>query len=416
MRMLAKIAVRNLLKNRRRSFYAILAIALGFAAVNVFGGFTSYINASLRDGFIYSMGYGHITVFREGFVDQGLLDPGKYLITESQADSVTRILQEQPEVILVTPQLFVSGILSNGQVSTIFIANGRIPSDLEKIASRAQGAMGLLTAYEGRPLRDDVDYGIGASTGLAKLLDLDLGGRAVAIATTVEGQINALDAEVYQKFESPIELLNDKLMIVPLEFAKSLYDTRSVDRLTVMLRETRQTFPVETRLARIFADRGMHMEMRTWDDLSVLYRKVRKMFDIIFLFLFVIVLVISIMSVVNTVNMAVMERIREIGTLRALGMRRARIVWLFAVESGILGVIGSFLGALLTFACWFGVSLAKPTWIPPMITQRLPIEIRLVPAYMLIAFIFLLVLSVVAACVPARRAVRDGIVDSLGHV
>jgi putative ABC transport system permease protein len=416
MKTLARIAVRNLLKNRRRSFYAVLAIALGFAAVNVFGGFTRYINASLRDGFIYSMGYGHLTIFREGFLDQGLLDPGRYLLTESQADSVTRVLREQPEVLLVTPQLYVSGILSNGEVSTIFIADGRIPSDLQEIASRAQGAMGLLTAYEGRPLRDEVDYGIGVTTGLAKLLDLGVGGRAVAIATTVEGQINALDAEVYQKFESPIELLNDKMVVVPLEFAKSLYDTRSVDRLTVLLRETRQTEPVEARLARIFAERGMPMEMRTWDDLSVLYRKVRKMFDIIFLFLFVIVLVISVMSVVNTVNMAVMERIREIGTLRALGMRRARIVWLFALESGILGVIGSILGALLTLASWIAVSAAKPTWIPPMITQRIPLEIRLVPEYMLIAFAFLLVLSVAAACVPARRAVREGIVDALGHV
>jgi putative ABC transport system permease protein len=329
---------------------------------------------------------------------------------------VTTVLREQPEVILVTPQLFVSGILSNGEVSTIFIADGRIPSDLHAIASRAEGAMGLLTAYEGQALRDTVDYGIGVSTGLAKILGLDVGARAVAIATTVEGQINALDAEVYQKFESPIELLNDKLLVVPLSFAKDLYDTRSVDRLTIMLRDTRQTEPVKARLARIFAERGMKLEMRTWDDLSVLYRKVRKMFDIIFLFLFVIVLVISVMSVVNTVNMAVMERIREIGTLRALGMRRARIVSLFALESGILGVTGSVMGALLTVACWFGVAAAKPTWIPPMITQRIPLEIRLVPSTMVIAFVFLLVLSVGAACIPARRAVRQSIVDALGHV
>lgn len=416
MRTLARIAVRNLLKNRRRSFYAVLAIALGFAAVNVFGGFTRYINASLRDGFIYSMGYGHITIFREGFLDQGVLDPGNFLLSKAQADSIGQVLHEQPEVDLVTPQLFVSGILSNGEVSTIFIADGRIPSDLEKIASRAQGAMGLLTAYDGRPLSDDVDYGIGLTTGLAKILGLGVGARAVAIATTVEGQINALDAEVYQQFESPIELLNDKLMVVPLPFAQSLYDTQSVDRLTVMLKDTRQTEPVEARLEKIFARRGMHLEMRTWDDLSVLYRKVRKMFDIIFFFLFVIVLVISIMSVVNTVNMAVMERIREIGTLRALGMRRARIVWLFALESGILGVIGSVFGVLLTLACWLGVRAARPTWIPPMITQRIPLEIRLVPETMLIAFAFLLALSIGAACVPARRAVRESIVDALGHV
>ena len=410
------IAIRNLFKNRRRSANAVLAIALGFAAVNVFGGFTRYINASLRDSFIYSQGNGHLTVFREGFLESALRDPAGYLLDQDLADSVTALIETRPEVILVTPQLYVSGMLSNGTASTIFFASGRIPSDLFAIMGGAKGMLGRLVCHFGEPLRDEVDYGIAVSTGLAAILNLDLGSRVIALSSTVDGQVNALDAEVFQTFESPVELLNDKFLIVPLEFARSLYDTRGADRLTVVLAKTEQTAAVRARLERDFAERGLPLEIKSWEEMSLMYRKVRTMFDIIFAFLFVIVLVISLMSVINTINMAVMERIREIGTLRALGMRRTRIVSLFAVESGVLGVAGSVVGVGFTLLAWGVVKILGPTWVPPMITNRIPLEIHLVPEYLLTSFVFLLALSVGAACFPARRAAREGIVDALGHV
>ncbi len=413
---LLKIAGRNLIKNRRRSFYAVMAIALGFAAVNVFGGFTRYINSSLRDGFIYSMGNGHLTIFREGFMEKGQVDPAAYLLEEDLVAKVRQILAQQPEVELVTPQLYVTGILSNGQISTIFIGDGRVPSDLATIKARARGSMGLLTAFDGKPLRDAETYGVGLSAGLANLLDLGVDDGAVAICTTVEGQINALDTEVLQTFESPIELLNDKLVVMPLDLAQQLYDTRSIDRLTVMLDRTRHTAQVAERLERNFDRQGLALEIRTWEEMSPFYRKVRKMFDIIFLFLFVIVLVISAMSVINAVNQAVMERIREIGTLRALGMKREGIVALFAAESGILGLAGSAIGLLFTLIGWAGVGILRPTWVPPMITPRIPLEIHWVPEYLVFSALFLLALSILAATLPARRAVKRSVVQCLGHV
>jgi len=413
---LTRIAVRNLLKNRRRSLYAILAIGLGFTAVNLFGGFTRYINSSLRDGFIYSQGQGHLTIFRKGFLEEGGTDPVRYLLRRTEEDSIRAILADQPEVLLTTPQLQISGLLTDGRNSTIFIATGHVPSELRTITSRAPGMLGRLTPFRGRALEDSLAYGVGLSSGLAHLLHLELGDGAIAMAPTVDGRINALDAEVFQTFESTVEVLNDKLMAVPLTFAHDLYDTQRNDRLTVLLEKTSQTRKTAARLKALFANRGMDLEIRTWEDLSVLYTKVRNMFDIIFLFLFVIVLVISGMSVVNTINMAVMERIREIGTFRALGMRRHRIVRLFAVESGLLGAAGSVFGALLTLTCWLAVRLAHPTWSPPIITSRLPLEIHLVPEYFALSFLFLVLLSVAAAGVPARRAVRGNIVEALGHV
>lgn len=410
---LVLIAARNLLLHRRRTLTAALAITLGFAAVNVFGGFTRYMNRSLRDGFVYSQAQGHLTVFREGFLEKGSLDPARYLFSRAETESLTALLLRRPEVALVTPQLQFSGLLSNGEVSTIFVASGRVPSDVDAIQSRARGFLGDLALYAGEPLRDEAPYRVGLATGLAALLDIDLEEGAIAVAPTVAGRVNALDVTVAQLFETSMELLNDKAMTAPLDLAWELLDTRSADRLTVLLHRTEDTDRVAALLRESLAGRGL--EVRTWETLSLLYARVRTMFDLIFVFLFVIVLVVASMSVFNTINMAILERTREIGTLRALGMRGRRILVLFAVESGILGVLGSLLGLALTLAAWLAVKVAAPTWIPPMITKRVPIEIHLVPEHLWVSFTFLLGLSVLAACLPARRAVKQGIVRSLGH-
>ena len=122
------------------------------------------------------------------------------------------------------------------------------------------------------------------------------------------------------------------------------------------------------------------------------------------------------MSVVNTMGMAVMERTREIGTLRAMGLKRRGVLHLFAVESTLLGIIGSAGGLFLTFVGWAFVQWLKPTWMPPGLSNRFVIWIEWVPQTLVLSFIFLVVLCLIASLIPARRAARQNIVDALGHV
>jgi putative ABC transport system permease protein len=252
--------------------------------------------------------------------------------------------------------------------------------------------------------------------GLARLLNLKIGSEAVAFSNTVDGQMNALDVEVFQLFDTPSDLMNDKIMRVPFSFAQALYDTDRADRMAILLDKTENTESVHTYLQAIFTEKGLEVEVKPWYELSDWYRKVKEMFDVIFVFLFTIVFIIVVMSVVNTMSMAVLERTREIGTLRALGLRRRGVVVLFAIESGLLGVLGSIGGLVLTFLGWGMVDFLKPTWVPPGITGRIPIRIELVPEFMLYSFVFLLVLCITASLIPARRAARQNVVEALGHV
>ncbi|MDD5581178.1 MAG: FtsX-like permease family protein [Methylobacter sp.] len=410
------LAVRNLFRNGRRSFFTILAISLGFAAVNALGGFTDYIFTNLKNAYIYNQANGHLSIFKQGFLQEGKLNPTEYLLDEKDVSVVRSVLHGHPEVVIASPQLHISGLLSNGKVSTIFVAAGRVPSDVRTINSYARGGMSKIKLFDGKPLEDDLVYGVALSKGLAEQLKFDLGSTAVAMAPTVTGQINALDAQVLQMFNSPNEALEDKLMLVPIKFAQNLYDTTGIDRLIVLLQNDAQTESMRTLLAQELAAHGLKLDIKTWNELSPFYTKVKQMFDVIFMFTFLIVFTIVVMSVINTVGMAIMERTREIGTLRALGLKRRGVIGLFAIESMLLGFFGSLLGMIITLSVWWGIKIMEPTWIPPQITSRIPLEIYLVPNYMLYSVLLLVLLSLIAACLPARKAGRMEIVSALGHV
>lgn len=411
-----KLATRNLFRNGRRSLFTVMAIGLGFAAVNALGGFTSYIFTNLEDSYIHIQGNGHLSIFKKGFLDEGKLDPTRYLLNEQDVGAIREVLQQHPEIVVATPELNISGLVSNGEVSTIFLASGRIPDDVALIRSRSRTKVGRMKLFDGEPLTNDKINGVGMSKGLADQLRFGLGDTVVVMAPTVDGQINALDGQLRQTFNSPVEALEDKLMLVTLEFAQSLYDTTSVDRINVLLNDGLLTEPMRATLGRELAARGLNVEIKTWNELSTFYTKVKDMFDVIFLFAFLIVFTIVVMSVINTVGMAIMERTREIGTLRALGVKRRGIVGLFAVESMLLGLIGSLVGVILTVIVWTVIFTVEPTWVPPQITRRIPLEVYLVPREMLWSMCALLLLSLLAASFPARKAARMEIVGALGHV
>lgn len=408
------LAVRNLFRNGRRSLFTVLAIALGFLAVNVLGGFTTYIFTNLQNSYIYAEANGHLTVFRQGFLEQGKLDPTRYLLNQAQLATIGQVLARHPEVRVSTPQLQISGMLSNGQVSTIFIASGRVPSDVEAI-SRMGGRGAMVRLYDGQPLSDGAERGIGVSHGLARALNMKLGDTAVAMAPTVSGQVNALDAELVQLIDAPVEVLEDKLALVPLKFAQSLYDTTSVDRVTIVLAAGANVEAVRTVLAQELLATGLGVEVKTWNELSPFYTKVKMMFDVIFAISFLIVFTIVVMSVVNTFTMAVMERTREIGTLRALGVKRRGIVSLFSLESLALGGFGSLLGIALTLLVVALVGWLQPTWVPPQLARRVPLEIHLVPQFWVFSSAVLMLLSMLSAILPARKAARMPITNALGY-
>jgi len=409
------ISLRNIIKNGRRSLTTVLAIALGYAAINLFQGYVHSTYEGLTNAAIHGEGLGHITIFKKGYLDQGKLHPEKYQFSKGEVERISEIVRKETDVRLVTPRLSTSGILSNGKNSTIFIAQGLVPVDDKEI----RGDLSNYTSFSGTYLDDKEKTGVVIGSELAAMLDLKVGSDAVILSNTYSGMANALDAKISGVYNTGNTATNDKMLLMTFRHSQDLMDFSGAERLVVLLKDGRNgknLISVMGRLQRNLADAGFSVEMKTWNELSVFYKQVKNLFDMIFLFIFIIVLVIVVMSVVNTMSMSVMERTREIGTLRALGLKRYGVKSLFATEGALLGFLGSAMGFIIFFTVYGIITAMHPTYVPPGSSNPVPLRVDLVWPVLGRSVLSLAVLALLAAYVPARRSARMAIVDALGHI
>jgi putative ABC transport system permease protein len=108
--------------------------------------------------------------------------------------------------------------------------------------------------------------------------------------------------------------------------------------------------------------------------------------------------------------------VREIGTLRALGMRRRGIVGIFAAEGALLGALGCLIGVVVSVALGTGITASHITYTPPSSSSPVPLTIAVLPVTLAVTLGLLSLVSMLAACWPARRAAHIEIVDALSHV
>lgn len=410
---LGVIALRNILKNSRRSFVIIITIALGFAAVSLFRGYTDYMFGNLRKIAIRGEGLGHLTLYHKGWFKRGKLEPENHMFSRDEVDKIMDIVKKDDDILLATPQLDIQGLVSNGGTTTIFLAKGVVPRDDEII----RGEFAQSQIKKGSALQNGKTEGIEMAVGLAEMLEISPNQTGVVMATTIDGQMNALDFDVVGIYDTGSTATNDKHLRVTYKFAQSLYETDKTDRIVVLLKDAREkTEQVCKRLGEKLTVAGIACDIRSWDQLSLFYKQVRGMFDLIFFCLFTIVFVIVLMSIVNTMATSVMERTREIGTLRALGLKRMGVNVLFGLEGAILGLFGSIGGVMVTFVVYGFISALKPTYAPPGVSTAVPLTVNLVPGAMSGFAVLIIFLSVFAAIWPARRAAGKNIVDALGHV
>lgn len=400
------LALRNLWKNRRRSAATLLAIATGFAAISLFNGYIANVYRGMANASIHGEGLGHLSIAKRGYFESGTLNPEQYQFRAAELDRLQTLLRATPGVKVVSPRLSASGLISNGRISTIFLAEGEAPS----AASRIRGERG------GPALREDQPDSALLSAGLASLLGAQPGADLVALTSTLAGQTNALDLTMLASWQTGTLATNDKSVRVPLVWLQRLLDTDGANRVTVLLDEGADASAARKTLAPRLAAAGFDLEIRTWVELSNFYRQVKNMFDLIFLFLFSIVFIVVLMSIINTLTMSVMERVREIGTLRALGMQGSGVLRIFATEGAMLGLAGCLAGAALAALGSLLINTAKLSYVPPASSNPVSLSISLQPGTMLFTLLILALVSTLAACVPARRAARIEIVDALGHV
>jgi putative ABC transport system permease protein len=404
---LTLFAIRNLGRNKRRSAAMLALVACATTALVLAGGYAAANFRGLREQTIRN-GVGHLQIGGPGFrehedkpLSRGLEDVA----------ALRRLVSRDARVRATAPRIEFTGLASSDDRSVAVLGRAVLPS-------AEYGDAGFVPRMlEGRPVADGAEHEAIAAAGLAKTLNLSVGDRLTILGATVDGAINGLDTAIVGIYTTGVRELDARSMVVRLDTAQALLNTTRVSRLVVVLRDTRQTAEAQAALWSGLRAAGCDVEILTWSDLAPFYHQVRGLFSGIFGFLGIIITALVILSSGNAMTMAVMERVREIGTLLALGTSRARVMGMFVAEGLALGVIGGGLGLGLGWASAVGLSRAGIIMPPPpTFTTGFPLQIDVVPALYLIVLALMVVTLGIAAVLPAARAARLPITDALGHI
>lgn len=398
-----KFAWLNTLRNRRRSAVTVTIAGLGTAAILLAGGFALFTYQGLAQS--SARATGHLIVAKPEQFSKDEDVPLQHGLDDVAALKA-RLLAEDA-VRQVLPKIEFSGLISNGDKSTVMMAAG-IDPDAEFAVKGP-----FLKMHAGRVLASSDTLHVMLGEGLARSLKAAPGSSLTLMASTTEGALNALDVTVAGIFSTGIGDVDKRLVYTDLATAQKLLVTQRVSSLGVFLDRMESTGPVQERL-----QAGLpRLAVKTWLDQAQFYRSVKELYNRIFGALGVIIGVIVVFVVTNAMAMAIIERTREIGTLRALGTLPGQLVRSFALEGLVLGGVGAVLGALVAL----GVAVALlvfPVQMPPPPGRNTgyPLQVAMDPTLYGGTLLAMLALATVASALVARRTVNQPIVNALAHV
>jgi putative ABC transport system permease protein len=408
MNLFLSLALRNVFRNRLRTILALLAIAIGCAALILNGGIVVNIFRELQEDAIRGR-IGHLQIYANGYSEKHLQTPERYLISAGATSRILQLVRSNPRVLRATRRREFSGLLSNNERSVPFLGVGVEPQDDAEFSRHT-------TLRAGEPLSAEKPYSVLAGLGLAKKLNIQPGDTLNLMTTTESGVLNSMHVRLAGVFEGGMKEFDDWTLKVPLSLVEELLGDDRTEQIVLLLSRTEDVPLVRSELQATFQRDQLDLELRSWDQLAVFHNQVVGLFGRELGIIRLIVGAIVILGISNVIGMALLERRLELATFRALGVRARNISVLLMTESLLIGLLGAGAGMLL------GVGMAKVASAigisypsPPGATRPFVGGVDVTPGMVLAAATISVFAALAAAIIPIWKAVRAPIASTLRH-
>jgi len=409
---LFKIAVRNLLRYKRRTFLTASLITIGVIFVLVFisvsGSFKAMMISQITDSML-----GHIQIHKKGYVAAIDNLPLNLNLRPQDVAKLEDILKNDADVEAYSPRIKFGGMFSNFVETTNIRLNGVYPDrefkTIPLLASRISA--GKKTIEKGEILIPVL---------LSKGMGVKIGDSVVIVTTNKDGSVNGKPFTVSGILESAtgpggrdgyvhIEDAQELLRMIEMEISEVATRLKDFDKLHAA------GFKIENLLAGDLNQQGKPVfEIHSWEKLSPFYH-LSRMIDLMTFFIKLMLIAIVLISIMNVMIMAVYERIREIGTIAAIGTPPEKILSMFVIEGFCLGIFGTVIGNILGAAIIYTINASKITFDFAM-HQGLILSANIRPTDIISISVIVIIVSVIASLQPAFKASRMEPITALRHV
>jgi ABC-type lipoprotein release transport system permease subunit len=427
------VAGRNLLQHRRRNLFLGAAIAAVAALIVLFLGLVAGIRGAMMESATTVM-CGHVNVGGFFKITSGTSAP---LVTDwpRVLEDVRRLVPEL-DYATIRGRGYVKAISDSESmdlvISAIQIGNER---RFRKVVEVVEGSLDGLTQPNTILL----------SEKQAERLKVKVGDALTLSAPTARGVNNTMDVRVVGVMRS-VGVLSSIFAFVPEESLRRLYqlNERTTGAIHLYLKNPEASPQVMSRLigdlraagyrvmdhdpqpywmklmTKVNSEdwTGQKLDVTTWQDEVSFLDTMLKIVSGLATILVSVLLFIVVIGIMNTLWIAIRERTREIGTLRAIGMQRRKVAWLFLLEAGLLAFVGATVGVLVGWGVSALVNAAQVKvneGLQMLISQdRLTVVVR--PGMLVLAVVGITALTAIGALLPAVRAARLRPVTAMHHI
>ncbi len=411
MRNLFKIAIRNLMRYKRRTFLTASLVAIGVIFVIVFVAASDSFKTMIINQVTGSM-LGDMQIHKKGYVASIENLPLTMNLKPQAVAKAEKVLLNTPGIEAYSPRIKFGGMFSSFTETTNVRLNGVFPNQEMKTVPLLAGRIseGEKTIQKGEIIIPEL---------IAKGMKVKVGDTIVVIATNKDGSVNGKQLRVGGIIESATGPggrdgyvhIKDAMEILRME-------EMEISEIAIRLKNFNQLYPVfsglNTALSGEKNQQGQPVfEVHTWESLSPFFN-IAQMINVMTLFIRIMLIAIVLVSVMNVMIMAVYERMREIGTIASIGTPPGRILSLFVLEGFSLGVFGAFVGTVVSLLIIFFLNLAKFSFT--FARQSFVLSPTIGIFDVLITSLIVIIVAVLGSLQPAFKASRMEPIEALRHV
>jgi putative ABC transport system permease protein len=327
--MLIKIAWRNIWRNKRRSLIVLTSIVIGAIAVILTDGLSNGMLGQMLTNQINS-GVSQIQIHKKGFKDNKTVQ--NYI---PDYHKVEEVLKNTQQIKCYSKRAITFGLLSSATNSSGVYINGIIPSEEEKVSDIKS------SVNEGSYLGNNA-RGIVIGKGLAEKLEVGIGDKVVALASTPDGTVGSDVFRITGIYETSSTEFDRMNVYIQLREAQQLLGIGdNIYEFAILTTDYNQVTQVKDEIVSKLSDK---YEVLSYIDLLPMLIIQLDLYKESMLIFSVIVGIALIFGITNVMLMAVFERIREFGVLKSIGMKNTKLFSMIITESFIIGLIGTVIG------------------------------------------------------------------------
>ena len=395
-----KLALRNVLRNKRRSFLTGLSIAFAVMVVIFLWTFVSGVVSSLFSSYVTGS-IGHIRILNIDYLKRETMLPLSRTVYDYQ--QIMTAVEQNKNVTLATGRIKFGVLMDIKGKNKPVLGIGIDPQREEVVLGLSQKMV------SGKVLAAGTSETV-VGAGLAKELELKTGDTLTVITQTAHGSMSGINLKVAGIFALGIASIDNRTFYLSLDHAQQLLDMDGrVTEIFILIKDPDKAIQVAAEIGRKLP---AGLTAVPWQANGFLYFMMSIM-KTIYGAIYAFILVLASFTILNTMFMAVMERTKEIGMMKALGMREGEISRLITLEALILGGMASFAGAIGGTLLAYYISTAGIDYTAAFEKIR-DVEIPLSYVYrgefswltILTGFSLGVMFSVLASIFPARHAAK----------